>query len=114
MADTWDQALGDATKALDGFVRETPRKLTSIAKIGEIEARRAAPVRTGRLQASIRGVTNRRDRQGITYPENYEPINSGVPSRGIPAARFAEAGIDKMIDEWDGEIRDLSNAVLGR
>ena len=66
-----------------------------VAKIVASSVRAAAPRRTGRLQASIRG--NRAQRVArISSNLLYAPIiNYGWPGHDIEAQHFAERGVDE-------------------
>lgn len=112
MAEDWAKVGPEIARALGDAPRAARKRYEAAAKAGEEEARRLAPVDTGRLRASIEGRVVRKQIR-VSFPERYAAIEFGSARRGISAHNFAGRGIEKAQDEAEKLLDDIAAAVLG-
>ncbi len=114
MAEDARDVLPEMIAALRAWPRTLRARMKRSEDVAKNEARRYAPVRTGALRAGIDARVVRPDRLALSFPGNYQPIASGVPSRNIPTNDFAERGIESAQDEIELSIADLQKGLMGR
>jgi hypothetical protein len=91
-----------------------------VAKMVADRATRDAPVRTGRLAASVRPSGTQREalvRAGRASVPYAGVIHWGWPSRGIPARPFIADAAEELRDSWEAtylrHVNDILDTIEG-